>query len=107
VSIDRLVDPIEVEEIEESPDSITIQTDLNLRPKTFAEYIGQKKLKQNLELAIKAAKSRGETIDHLLLYGPPGLGKTTMAGVVLKNSVPPCILPPVLLLSVVETLLVF
>ncbi|USN97847.1 MAG: Holliday junction branch migration DNA helicase RuvB [Candidatus Nomurabacteria bacterium] len=64
---------------------IDIKNELNLRPKSFKEYIGQQKLKQNLELAIKAAKSRGETIDHLLLYGPPGLGKTTMAGVVAKE----------------------
>jgi Holliday junction DNA helicase RuvB len=51
----------------------------NLRPHSFAEYIGQKDLKDVLGIAIQAAKARGETLDHLLLYGPPGLGKTTMA----------------------------
>lgn len=51
----------------------------SIRPQSFAEYIGQKDLKDVLEIAIKAAKARGETLDHLLLYGPPGLGKTTMA----------------------------
>lgn len=50
-----------------------------IRPQRFADYIGQKDLKDVLEIAIKAAKSRGEVVDHLLLYGPPGLGKTTMA----------------------------
>jgi Holliday junction DNA helicase RuvB len=53
-----------------------------LRPKDFANYIGQDHLKQNLELAITAAKKRGEPLDHVLLYGPPGLGKTTMASVI-------------------------
>jgi len=77
VSIDRLVDPKKTQDVkDDTPDAIEVPNDLNLRPKTFAQYIGQTKLKQNLELAIKAAKSRGETIDHLLLYGPPGLGKT-------------------------------
>jgi Holliday junction DNA helicase RuvB len=51
----------------------------SIRPQTFADYIGQKDLKDVLDIAIKAAKSRGEVLDHLLLYGPPGLGKTTMA----------------------------
>ena len=51
----------------------------SLRPKRLAEYIGQKDLKEVLEIAIKAAQKRSETLDHLLLYGPPGLGKTTMA----------------------------
>ncbi|GAB1540339.1 Holliday junction branch migration DNA helicase RuvB [Scytonema sp. NUACC21] len=51
----------------------------SIRPQKFADYIGQKDLKEVLEIAIKAAKSRGEVLDHLLLYGPPGLGKTTMA----------------------------
>ncbi len=51
----------------------------SIRPQRFADYIGQKDLKEVLEIAIKAAKSRGEVLDHLLLYGPPGLGKTTMA----------------------------
>ncbi|RAM52920.1 MAG: Holliday junction branch migration DNA helicase RuvB [Hapalosiphonaceae cyanobacterium JJU2] len=51
----------------------------SIRPHRFADYIGQKDLKDVLEIAIKAAKSRGEVLDHLLLYGPPGLGKTTMA----------------------------
>ena len=53
-----------------------------LRPRTFAAYIGQPLLKQNLQLAIDAAKVRDEPVDHVLLYGPPGLGKTTMAGVI-------------------------
>jgi Holliday junction DNA helicase RuvB len=53
-----------------------------LRPKDFANYVGQKRLKQNLQLAIAAAKKRGEPLDHILLYGPPGLGKTTMASVI-------------------------
>jgi holliday junction DNA helicase RuvB len=50
-----------------------------IRPQRFADYVGQKDLKTVLEIAIQAAKGRGETLDHLLLYGPPGLGKTTMA----------------------------
>jgi Holliday junction DNA helicase RuvB len=54
----------------------------NLRPRDFSSYIGQKRLKQNLQLAIDAAKKRGESLDHVLLYGPPGLGKTTMANVI-------------------------
>lgn len=53
-----------------------------LRPKDFANYIGQDRLKQNLQLAIAAAKKRAEPLDHILLYGPPGLGKTTMASVI-------------------------
>lgn len=56
--------------------------EVTLRPQTFDEYIGQERLKKNLKLAITAAKKREEPIDHVLLYGPPGLGKTTMAHVI-------------------------
>lgn len=54
----------------------------SLRPKTFNEYIGQEDLKQKMNIFIKAAKIRKESMDHVLLYGPPGLGKTTLAGVI-------------------------
>ncbi len=62
------------------------QFEETLRPRDFANYVGQERIKKNLKLAIGAAKKRGEPVDHVLLYGPPGLGKTTLATVIANES---------------------
>jgi holliday junction DNA helicase RuvB len=77
--IERIIDTTVDDAAEEQ------QLENTLRPKDFTSYIGQARLKTNLKLAIDAARKRGEPIDHVLLYGPPGLGKTTMATVIANE----------------------
>lgn len=79
MAIERIVDTSPHEE-----DTTEQIIEVSLRPSTFDDYVGQERLKMNLRLAINAAKKRAEPLDHILLYGPPGLGKTTMA-VVIAN----------------------
>ncbi|MEO5691422.1 MAG: Holliday junction branch migration DNA helicase RuvB [Candidatus Saccharimonadales bacterium] len=79
MAIERIVDTTATDDTDEQLIEVT------LRPQRFDEYIGQDRLKKNLKLAIDAAKKRSEPIDHVLLYGPPGLGKTTMASVIANE----------------------
>ena len=74
---DRILDPTEITEDTEN--------DNPLRPQTLSEYIGQEKVKENLNVFIDAAKFRKEPLDHVLLYGPPGLGKTTLSMIIAKE----------------------
>ena len=71
---DRVISP--------KPRSEDVSLDTSLRPRSLSEYIGQEKIKENLSIFISAAKAREEALDHVLLYGPPGLGKTTLAHVI-------------------------
>ena len=72
---DRIISP-EIEDVSEE------RLENSLRPKMLEEYVGQDKVKENLKVYIEAAKKRGEPLDHVLLYGPPGLGKTTLANII-------------------------
>lgn len=80
MAIERIIDTVLHED-----DNTERQLEITLRPTKFSDYIGQDRLKTNLKLSIAAAKKRSEALDHILLYGPPGLGKTTMATIIANE----------------------
>ena len=82
MAIERIVDPSQDDD-NQTPEEQKIEN--ILRPKKFDEYVGQERIKNNLQVAIKAAKKREEPIDHVLHYGPPGLGKTTLANIIANE----------------------
>ena len=67
--------------VESSSENENVDSNI-LRPKSFNEYVGQEKIKESLSIAVKASKKRDEALDHVLFYGPPGLGKTTLSYII-------------------------
>ncbi len=82
-----MIDEMDFENRIVSPEysGVDEDTEVTLRPKTLSEYVGQVKAKENLSIYIKAARGRHESLDHVLLYGPPGLGKTTLSGIIARE----------------------